>query len=107
MNLSTKQEQTQTQRTDLWLPRPGEAWEFRISRCKLFYREWIDNKALLDRTGNYIQYPAINHDGKEYEKEYIFCHIAVHKKLTQHCKLTTRQYNFFFLKKPYFHIAVT
>ena len=22
-------------------------------------------------TGNYIQYPVINHNGKEYEKEYI------------------------------------
>ena len=23
-------------------------------------------------TGNYIQYPVINHNGKEYEKEYIY-----------------------------------
>ena len=26
------------------------------------------NKALLYSTGNYIQYPVINHSGKEYEK---------------------------------------
>ena len=37
-----------------------------------YYREWINNKVLLYSTGNYIQYPGINHNGKEYEKEYIF-----------------------------------
>ena len=31
----------------------------------------INNKVLLYSTGNYIQYPVINHNGKEYEKEYI------------------------------------
>ena len=30
--------------------------------------EWI-NKILLYSTGNSIQYPVINHNGKEYEKE--------------------------------------
>ena len=44
-------------------------WEFGVSRCKLLYREWINNKDLLYNTGNYIQYPVINHSGKEYEKE--------------------------------------
>ena len=29
---------------------------------------------LLYSTGNYIQYPVINHNGKEYEKEYIYIH---------------------------------
>ena len=42
-------------------------WEFGISRCKLLCREW-KNEVLLCRTGNYIQYPVIKHDGKEYEK---------------------------------------
>ena len=32
--------------------------------------QWI-NKVLLDSTGNYVEYPVINHNGKEYEKEYI------------------------------------
>ena len=41
-----------------------------VSRCKLLYIEWV-NKALLDSTGNYIQYPGINHNGKEYKKECI------------------------------------
>ena len=49
--------------------REGEMhWEFGISRCKLSYIEWINNKVLLYSIGNYIQYPAINHNGKEYEK---------------------------------------
>ena len=26
---------------------------------------------LLYSTGNYIQYPSVNHNGKEYEKQYI------------------------------------
>ena len=29
---------------------------------------WINNKVVLYNTGNYIQYPVINHDGKEYKK---------------------------------------
>ena len=38
--------------------------EFGISRCKLVYREWINNKVLLYSTGNYIQYPGINQNRK-------------------------------------------
>ena len=49
-------------------------WEFGISRCKLLYIEWIDNKVLLYSTGNYIQYPVIKHNGKEYEKECVYIH---------------------------------
>ena len=44
-------------------------WEFGISRCKLLYIEWINNKVLQYSTGNYIQYPVINHNGKEYGEE--------------------------------------
>ena len=40
-------------------------WEVGVSRCKLFYMEWI-NKVLLYSTENYIQYPMINRNGKEY-----------------------------------------
>ena len=46
----------------------GMDWEFGISRYKLLYREWINNKVLLYSTRNYIQYPMINHNRKEYEK---------------------------------------
>ena len=45
--------------------------EFGISRCKRLYIEWINNKVLLYNTGNYIQHPVVNHNGKEYEKCYI------------------------------------
>ena len=44
----------------------GMDWEFGIRRCKLLYIEWINNRALLYSTGNYIQYPVINHNGKEF-----------------------------------------
>ena len=37
-------------------------WEFGISKCKLIYIGWINNKVLLYNTGNYIQYPVINHN---------------------------------------------
>ena len=40
-------------------------WEFGISRYKLLYTEKVNNKLLLYSIGNYIQYPIINHDGKE------------------------------------------
>ena len=50
----------------------GMEWEFEVSRCKLVYVEWINNKVLLYNTGNYIQYPVINHNGKEYKKECMY-----------------------------------
>ena len=43
-------------------------WEFGISRCKLVYTEWINNKDLLCNKQNYIHYLVIKHNGKEYEK---------------------------------------
>ena len=46
----------------------GKEQEFGMSRCILLYIEWINNKVLLSSTGNYIQYPEINHNGKEYKK---------------------------------------
>ena len=41
--------ETQIERTDLSLPRGwgGMEWESGISRCKLLYIEWINNKVLL------------------------------------------------------------
>ena len=44
----------------------GMEWEVGVSRCKLLYIEWTNNKVLLYSTENYIQYPMINHNGKEY-----------------------------------------
>ena len=45
----------------------GKNWEFGISKCKLLHIEWINNKVLLYSTENYIQYPMIIHNGKEYK----------------------------------------
>ena len=46
-------------------------WEVGVKRRKVLYINWI-NKILLYSTENYIQYPMINHNGKEYfEKECI------------------------------------
>ena len=42
--------------------------EFGISRWKLISIEWI-NTVLLYSTKSPIQYPMINHNGKEYEEE--------------------------------------
>ena len=44
----------------------GMEWKVGVIRCKLLYLEWIKNKFLLYITGNYIQYPVIDHKGKEY-----------------------------------------
>ena len=46
----------------------GMEWEVGVIRCKLLYIEWVNNKVLLYNTGNYIQYPMINCNGKEYKK---------------------------------------
>ena len=48
-------------------------WEFGVGRYKLLYVEWIDNKALLLRTGNYTQYPLINHKEKNTKKNVLMC----------------------------------
>ena len=78
MNLSTKQKQTHRHREQTCGCQVGDGsgggkdWGFEISRCKLLYREWINNKVLLYSTGNSIQYPVINHNGKEYEKECLY-----------------------------------
>lgn len=33
----------------------GKNWEFGISRCKLLYKEWINQQVPTISTGNYIQ----------------------------------------------------
>ena len=43
---------------------------------KLLYREGMNNKVLLYSTENYSQYPVINCNGEEYEKNvYIYIYI--------------------------------
>ena len=55
----------------------GMDWEFGMSGCKLLDVGWIINKVWLYSTGNYIQYPMINRNGKEYEKEHVCVHVCV------------------------------
>ena len=85
MNISMKQKQTHRHREQTHRHREhtcgcqggggcweGKDWEFGVSRCKLLYIGWINNKVLLYSTGNYIQYPVISHNGKENGKQYIY-----------------------------------
>ena len=60
------------------LGRGEKDWEFGISRGKLLYTGWINNKVLLYSTGNYIQNPVINHNEKEYEKEHIYACVYIY-----------------------------
>ena len=50
--------ETESQRTDWWLPRQRRVggkmeWEAGVSRPKLLYISWMNNKVLLSNTGNY------------------------------------------------------
>ena len=71
MKLSMKQKQTQGHREQTCGCQGGGGcrremeWEVGVSRCKLLYMERINNKVLPYSTGNYIQYPMINHSEKE------------------------------------------
>ena len=77
MNISTKQKQTHRHREQT-CGCPGRGaegvvnWEFGISKWKLLHIEWINNMVLMYSTGNYIQYPVINYNEKEYKEECIY-----------------------------------
>ena len=47
--------------------------DFGVGRYKLLHLEWINNKVLMYSTGKYIEYPVINHNGKEYKKNVFMC----------------------------------
>ena len=74
--------------------RSGMDWEFGVSRCKLLHLEWISKEVLLYSTGNSIQSPGIDHDGKEYKKNNVYIYVYMHmfitvlQKLAQHYKST-------------------
>ena len=65
MNLSMKVKQTHRHRDQTCGhqggrgKRGGRDWESGISRCKLVYTEWTNNKFLLHSTGSYIQCIAL------------------------------------------------
>ena len=69
MNLSTEKKKTHGHGEQTCGCQVGDEegrtdWEFGVSRCKLLHLEWISNEILLYSTGNYIQSPGIDHDGK-------------------------------------------
>ena len=74
MNISVKQNQTHRHREqtcgcrgqrEVW--GKGRTGGSGVSRCKLVYIGWMNNKVLLYGTANSIQYPVINHNGEEYK----------------------------------------
>ena len=71
MNLSTKQKHIHRYREQICgcQERSRIDWEFVVSGCKLLHLEWINNSVLRYSTGNYIQSPGTNHNGKEYDKD--------------------------------------
>ena len=74
----------------------GLYWEFGTSKCKLFCIKWINNKVLLYSTGNYIQYPVMNHNGKDYEKEYIYICMCVCVYTSPGCRVCSFLFFSFF-----------
>ena len=55
--------------------REGMDWQAEVSRCKLLYIEWINNRVQLYNMGNHIQYPIIKHNGKEYLFKRIYVYL--------------------------------
>ena len=53
-------------------------WEFAISTCQLLQTRWVNNKGLLQSTGNCIQPPVRNHSGKEHGKECVCKHVYIY-----------------------------
>ena len=75
-----------------WQCQPSASYLLERANTKLY----PNNKVRLCGTKNIsgIQYPEINHNGKEHQKEWICMynnHFAVQQKRTQHCKSTTLQ----------------
>ena len=61
-------------------------WEAGVRRCKLLYTGWINNQVLLySKHREYVQYPLINHSGKEHLKrmnaEFLCCTAEIHTTL--------------------------
>ena len=46
----------------------GMSGRLGLAEVSYYNVEWVNTKVLLDSTENYIQYPVINHNGKESER---------------------------------------
>ena len=77
------QTDSQTKKTNVHFPKEkdaggsdkAESWDQQIQTTI----HKINNKGLLYSTGNYVQYTAMNHNGKEYEKEHTHTHSRTHR----------------------------
>ena len=71
MSISTKRKQTHRYRERICCCQGGNV-EGRTGSLRsanaISYVEWINNKVLLCSTGNSVQYPVVNHNGKELKK---------------------------------------
>ena len=56
-----------------------------------------NKKVLLYSTGSYIQYPVINHNGKEHEKEYTHTYVIT-ESLCCIAEINTLQINYISIK---------
>ena len=74
MNLFTKQKQIHGHRKETYSYQRGREeginQEFGANRYIPLYIKYINNKDLLNSTGNYIQYVVITYMEKQFEKEY-------------------------------------
>ena len=88
MNLPTKQKQTHRHTEQTCGCQGGGGWEKDgVGGCgqqmqTITYR-MDKQQVLLYSTGNYIQYPMINHNGKEYKKECIYIYIYIYICITE------------------------
>ena len=61
-------------------------WEFEISRCKLGHIRWINSNPCFMTQGAIFS-AMINHNGEDYEKEYI--HICISESLCCTAEINT------------------
>ena len=77
----------------------GMDWKFAAGRRKLLRLEWI-KKVVLYSTGNYIQSPGINHNGKERKRNkectYVYIWITLSYRTDWH-NTVNQPYFIFFL----------
>ena len=87
----------------------GRIGSLGLAEANYLYIGWINNKVLLYSTGNYIQYPVTNHNGKEYMCVcvYVSMYVYITESLCCTAEINkTLQINytsiifFFFLKRP-------
>ena len=73
-----KTNNSQTWRTDLWLPRGRGGMDFEFNKCKVLHLKRMDSKFPVLYSRTYIQSPGIDHDENNIFKNkniYILIHI--------------------------------